>query len=67
VGDSGEEPRNLTNHPFNDWGPDWSTDGDWIVFNSDREGTLGGYLIRPDGTGLRRIEIDGWVEYPSAH
>ena len=30
--------RNLTNDPANDWGPDWSSDGEWIVFNSDHDG-----------------------------
>jgi Tol biopolymer transport system component len=56
--------RNLTNDPANDWGPDWSGDGEWIVFNSDRDGgALGGYLVRPDGSDLTRLPIDGWVEY----
>jgi hypothetical protein len=61
----GANPRNLTNHPANDWGPDWSPDGAWIAFNSDRDGVLAGYLVRPDGSDLRRIEVDGWFEYPS--
>lgn len=66
VGADGSGARNLTNDPANDWGPDWSPDGSWIAFNSDRDGgPLSGYLVRPDGTGLRRIAIDGWFEYPS--
>ena len=60
----GSDVRNLTNDPANDWGPDWSSDGEWIVFNSDRDGgALGGYLVRPDGSDLTRLPIDGWVEY----
>ncbi len=63
----GSEPRNITNDPANDWGPDWSPDGTTIVFNSDRDGggRLRGYLVDPDGSNLRAIDVDAWVEYPS--
>ena len=37
-----------------------------IAFNSDRDGgRLRGYLVDPDGSNLRLLDIDGWVEYPS--
>lgn len=66
VAADGSGARNLSNDPANDWGPDWSADGEWIAFNSDRGGgALRGFLVRPDGTGLRRIDTDGWFEYPS--
>ena len=62
----GSERRNLTNDPANDWGPDWSPDGSTIAFNSDRDGgRLRGYLVDPDGSSVRVLDIDGWVEYPS--
>ena len=62
----GSERRNLTNDPSNDWGPDWSPDGRTIAFNSDRGGgSIRGYLVEPDGSGLREIDVDAWVEYPS--
>jgi Tol biopolymer transport system component len=62
----GTDGRNLTRHPADDWGPDWSPDGSTIVFNSDRGGgVMSGYLVDADGSNLRRIEVDVWVEYPS--
>lgn len=58
--------KNLTEDPGNDWGPDWSPDGRTIVFNSDRDGLpMGGFLMDPDGSHLRRIPTDAWVEYPA--
>ena len=66
VGADGSDRRNITNDPGNDWGPDWSPDGTTIAFNSDRAGgAMGGYLVDPDGSHLRRMPIDQWVEYPS--
>jgi Tol biopolymer transport system component len=62
----GSERRNITNDPANDWGPDWSPDGGTIAFNSDRDGGgLRGYLVEPDGSNLRPIDVDAWFEYPS--
>jgi Tol biopolymer transport system component len=62
----GTGATNLTNDPANDWGPDWSPDGRTIVFNSDRDGLpMGGYLMSPDGSDVRRIPTDVWVEYPA--
>jgi dipeptidyl aminopeptidase/acylaminoacyl peptidase len=62
----GSTKRNLTNNPADDWGPDWSHDGSTIAFNSTRDGpTMGGYLVNPDASDLRRIEADVWIEYPA--
>jgi Tol biopolymer transport system component len=62
----GTGARNLTRDPGNDWGPDWSPDGRTIVFNSDRDGLpMGGFLMDPDGSHLRRIPTDAYVEYPA--
>jgi TolB protein len=45
-----------------DAAPDWSPTGEWIVF----AGSLGNethlYLIKPDGTGLRRLTRGDWID-----
>jgi Tol biopolymer transport system component len=62
----GSGATNLTKDPGNDWGPDWSPDGKRIVFNSDRDGLpMGGFLVNADGSHLRRISTDAYVEYPA--
>lgn len=66
VESDGSDPRNITDDPANDWGPAWSPDGSTIAFNSDRDGgSLDGYLVDPDGSNLRPIDVDAWFEYPS--
>ena len=41
--------------PYNNFHPSWSPQGDWIAFDSNRDGDFEIYLIRPDGTGLRQL------------
>ena len=63
----GSAPRNLTRNHAADWGPDWAPDGRTIVWNSS-VGTDGfgmyGYVMRPDGSGVRRLTRH-YVEYPA--
>jgi hypothetical protein len=37
----------------------WSPDGEWILFDSSRDGVWNLYLIRPDGTGEHRLTHRG--------
>jgi len=64
----GSAARNLTRSDgVADWGPAWSPGGRQIVWNSDRAapGGLRGYLMAPDGSGVRPLGADVWVEYPA--
>jgi len=53
-----------TGQPFN-FGPSWSPDGQWILFVSGERGKSNPYIVRGDGTGLRKLAdvngYQGWV------
>jgi Tol biopolymer transport system component len=56
VNSDGTDPRRLTAHPGYDGDPHWSPDGEWIAFTGDD----GLYVIRPDGTGRKRLLPGDW-------
>ncbi|MEW6155863.1 MAG: S9 family peptidase [Verrucomicrobiota bacterium] len=52
---NGGEPRQLTNSPKHDRHARWSPDGNWLVFESNRDGDFQIYIIAADGGEARRL------------
>lgn len=52
---SGGEARRLTSDLFDVSQPNWSPDGQTLVFQSYRDGVFNLWTIRPDGGGLRKL------------
>jgi len=48
--------------------PDYSPDGKWIYFNSDRSGSMQIWRMQPDGSGAEQVtrdEYGNWTPHPS--
>jgi len=62
--DGSDKKRIETGNPFN-FAPRWSPDGDWVLFVSGEHGRSNPYIVRRDGTGLRKLTdvkgYQGWV------
>ncbi len=57
----------LTNTPTPDDGPEYSSDGKWIYFNSELNAKVPGhsqcYRMKPDGTGIEQLTHDERVNW----
>ncbi|MHB8523998.1 MAG: hypothetical protein ACYDH9_25015 [Limisphaerales bacterium] len=62
--DGTRKKRIETGNPFN-FGPCWSADGQWLLFVSGVRGRSNPYVVRRDGTGLRKLAdlngYQGWI------
>lgn len=61
----GSNKRHIkTGNPF-DFAPRWSADGQWLLFVSGVHGRSNPYIVRRDGTGLRKLVdlngYQGWI------
>ncbi len=66
---AGGTPQRLTSSPGLDDGPDYTPDGAWIYFNSERTGVMRLWRMRPDGSGQEQVTFDeeyaDWFPHPS--
>ena len=51
----GKRERPLLSSPNLDYAPSFSSDGQWVVFTSERDGQAEIYRVHPDGSGLERL------------
>lgn len=56
--DGSDKRRIDTGHPFN-FVPQWSPDGQWLLFVSGEHYNCHPYLVRRDGTGLKKLADRG--------
>ncbi|MCA9184426.1 MAG: BNR-4 repeat-containing protein [Pirellulaceae bacterium] len=63
----GSQRRHIdTGNPFN-FAPSWSPDGQWLLFVSGEHGHSNPFVVKSDGTELRKIAdlagYQGWIEF----
>ena len=54
----GSEARQVTNDEYHDGYPGWSPTGDWLVYDSARDGNTDLYLVPVDGGPQKRVTMD---------
>jgi Tol biopolymer transport system component len=66
---SGGQEKRLTMVPGLDDGPEYTPDGEFIYFNSERTGVMRIWRMKPDGTGQEQVTFDeefaDWFPHPS--
>ena len=70
---TGGEPDQLDSNPGYDDGPDYSPDGKWIYYNSDRTGCWEVWRIPEEGAGpndqkaqqITNDDVEDWFPHPS--
>ena len=53
----------ITDHSSIDTSPSYSPDGKYICFNSDRSGLQQIYVMKSDGSDVKRITFGIWIVY----
>ncbi|MFP4191246.1 MAG: TolB family protein [Candidatus Hydrogenedentota bacterium] len=53
---------NVSNHRRADWNPAWSPDGEWLVFESFREGRRGIFRVYPETMRVHEVAVSETYE-----
>lgn len=64
VAPDGSDPKMVANLPGMNENPTWSPDGSLIAFVNTNHGRSELYVVRPDGTHLRRVTHTGDIRMP---
>jgi TolB protein len=65
---AGGAEKRLTTAKGLDDGPEYTANGDYIYFNSDRTGTMQVWRMKPDGTEQEQLthdDLNNWFPHPS--
>ncbi len=57
----GSDPLNVSNHPADEWFPNWSLDGSRLTMISSRTGDTAPVLVRPDGSDPQELTVFGAI------
>ena len=64
---NGQQPRQLTNHPANEFAPKFSPDGKWIAFSASYDNNTDVYVMPSTGGAIKRLTwhpsadtVNGW-------
>lgn len=60
---SGGEAKRITANPAYDGNPQWSPDGKYIAFDSNREGSFDIYVVSSEGGNPRRLTFNSGAEH----
>jgi TolB protein len=60
---SSADEKRLTTAKGLDDGPEYTPDGKWIYFNSERTGHMQIWRMRPDGSGQEQVTHDEWNDW----